>query len=191
MARTDPTIKTVPVGSVRPDPDNARRHGPRNLAAIKASLAEFGQPRPIIAWSGIIIAGNGTHAAAVELGWKKIRVLDVTDRIDEQQARAYALADNRIAELSEWDYPGLAAALRSLDEELRGLTGFADFELDPLLRAVWTSEQAARQVRYKVTNDQAEAIRAAIERVRKREADQDMSDGRCLELICADYLAGA
>lgn len=53
--------ETVPIDSVRPDPRNARRHGPPNLAAIRASLEAFGQQKPIVVDAeGIVRAGNGT-----------------------------------------------------------------------------------------------------------------------------------
>lgn len=41
-----------------------------------------------------------------------------------------------------------------------------------------------------VTEDQAVVIRGAVEKVRLDEADDDMSVGRTLELICADFLGG-
>jgi ParB-like chromosome segregation protein Spo0J len=108
--------ESVPIDSVHPDPANVRRHPERNIAGIKASLARFGQQRPILVdASGIIRAGNGTHAAARELGWESISIVRTT--LKGSEATAYAIADNRTAELAEWDDTALADTLRALQSE--------------------------------------------------------------------------
>lgn len=106
------------VTDIREDPRNARRHKPRNLKAIADSLRQFGQQRALVALpDGTVIAGSGTLRAATEiLGWKRIAV--ATFDGDEKQARAFALADNRSAELADWDYNELAASISALSEDL-------------------------------------------------------------------------
>jgi DNA modification methylase len=101
------------------DPGNARLHSQKNLDAIKASLTKFGQRKPIVINNkGVILAGNGTVEAAKALGWDHIEVATVPADWDEATARAYALADNRTAELAEWDENVLAKQLLDLlDEE--------------------------------------------------------------------------
>ncbi len=109
------TSDLVPIGSVRPDPENARRHPDHNLSTIRNSLERFGQQKPIVVGrDGEIIAGNGTYAAAVDLGWKSIRVSwsDLTGA----EARAYALADNRSGDLSFFDPDDLHDQLEFLGE---------------------------------------------------------------------------
>ena len=66
------TRRTLSLSALEPYPGNPRQH---NLAAIRESLEEHGQYRPLViqASSGRILAGNGTFEAAHELGWKKIR----------------------------------------------------------------------------------------------------------------------
>ncbi len=111
----------VPIDSVSPDPANVRRHPERNLDTIKASLRRFGQQKPIVVdASGIVRAGNGTLQAARALGWEQIAV--VRTALAGSEATAFAIADNRSAELAEWDGPALAEQLRSLQSE--------DFDLD-------------------------------------------------------------
>ena len=96
------------------DPENARRHDRRNLDAIKASLTRFGQTRPLVVTEdGLVIAGNGTMAAAEELGWEELEVTRVPFRSPDE-ARAFALADNRTGELAQWNVPVLLQALESL-----------------------------------------------------------------------------
>jgi ParB-like chromosome segregation protein Spo0J len=100
-------IETVPIDSISPDPANARRHGQRNIDAIKSSLRRFGQQKPIIVDShGTVRAGNGTLEAAQSLGWTHIQV--VRSDLAELELTAYAIADNRTAELAEWDTEILA-----------------------------------------------------------------------------------
>ena len=105
----------VPIASLLADPENARKHSTKNIAAIKGSLSTFGQQRPLVVWDNVVIAGNGTLAAAKELGWTHIAISRVPFDWTYDQARAYALADNRTAELAEWDAERLADQLIELD----------------------------------------------------------------------------
>ncbi len=118
----------VKCASLKPDPKNARKHSPRNLDAIKKSLERFGQQRPIVVDAkGVVIAGNGTLEAAKALGWEEIEVVRST--LKGSSATAYAIADNRTAELAEWDDDILAETLKALkveDEALAAATGFDD-----------------------------------------------------------------
>lgn len=104
------------VEALQLDPRNARKHGRRNLDAIVASLSEFGQRRPLVVMSDMmVIAGNGTLQAARELGWSEIAVTVVPEDWTREQAAAYALADNRTAELATWDDDVLSETLAELD----------------------------------------------------------------------------
>lgn len=128
-------VESVPIESVLPDPANVRRHPERNLDTIKASLARFGQQTPIVVDAkGIVRKGNGTLAAAKSLGWEMIDV--VRTGLSGVEATAYAIADNRTAELAEWDGTGLAETLRALqseeDEGLFEAAGFTADEVDKL-----------------------------------------------------------
>jgi DNA modification methylase len=108
-------LETVPLGAISPDPANVRKHSPKNIDAIKASLRRFGQQKPIVVDAkGIVLAGNGTLTAARELGWKEIQI--VRTALAGVQATAFGIADNRSAELAEWD-DKLADVLASLEAE--------------------------------------------------------------------------
>jgi ParB-like chromosome segregation protein Spo0J len=116
------------------DPRNTRRHTSRNLKAIRDSLTEFGQRRPaVIREDGLVLAGNGMVAAAIELGWKELAVTVVPSDWTDEQARAYSIADNRAADLAEWDGERLLAELEALDgDALLAAAGFDPDELDDL-----------------------------------------------------------
>lgn len=104
------TIESIAIESLNPDPANARRHPDRNLDAIKSSLARFGQQKPIVIdANNIVRAGNGTLIAAKALGWTHLNI--VRTQLASVEATAFAIADNRTAELAEWDAEILAAAL--------------------------------------------------------------------------------
>lgn len=106
----------VDLAGLRPDPANARRHPERNLEAIKASLERFGQLKPVVALEdGTVVAGNGTLEAARRLGWARLAAVTLKGR-DAARARAYALADNRTAELAEWDGALLISAIEDLED---------------------------------------------------------------------------
>jgi ParB-like nuclease domain len=115
------TIETVSIDSLRADPENARRHGKRNLDAIADSLRRFGQQKPIVVdFNDVVRAGNGQFAAAKSLGWSHIEI--VRSDLPSRELTAYAIADNRTAELAEWDSFVLNNQL--LDDEL-GNVGFS------------------------------------------------------------------
>jgi hypothetical protein len=103
--KTDATramvVERVGIDSLQPDPANVRRHGERNLAAIVASLKRWGQQKPIVTdAAGVIRAGNGTWEAARRLGWTEID--RVVSDLSGAELAAFAIADNRTAELAEW-----------------------------------------------------------------------------------------
>lgn len=124
-------IVKVEISKLAQDPNNARRHPEKNLLAIKGSLAKFGQQKPIVIDAkNVVIAGNGTLSAAIELGWTHINV--VVTELDDLGKMAFALADNKTSELAEWDDSILAGQLDWLDKQGFdiGDMGFADFSLD-------------------------------------------------------------
>lgn len=136
----DPRIERVSIASLVEDPANVRRHPERNLEAIKGSLARFGQQSPIVVDAdNVVRAGNGRLRAARALGWSEIDV--VRTELRGAEATAFAIADNRTAELAEWDEVALEAVLRAAqtdDPTLRDATGYTEQELWQLSRLVGT-----------------------------------------------------
>ena len=110
------------------DPRNARKHGERNKETIRASLEKCGAGRSIVVDNeNVIIAGNGVYEQARELGIKpriietdgrELVVIKRTDMTnDDNRRKLLALADNRTAELAEWN----ESELESIIKELAGL----------------------------------------------------------------------
>ena len=120
-----------PIASLTPDPHNARTHDADNLAAITGSLKAFGQQKPIVVdLRGVVLAGNGTLAAARSLGWTEVDVVE-TD-LSGAAATAYAIADNRTGELSQWDYQALALTLEQLPSGMALMTGFGSGSVESI-----------------------------------------------------------
>lgn len=123
--------ETRPIASLKELPGNARKHDVRNLASIKASLERFGQRQPIVVTpDGIVLAGNGRLKAAVELGWSTMEC--VICELKDYDAAAFALADNRTAELAGWDNNVLAKLLleiRKHEAALAEAAGFREAEI--------------------------------------------------------------
>jgi DNA modification methylase len=123
-------IETLRIAELTPDPNNARQHDDKNLKAIMGSLKEFGQRKPIvITEAGTIVAGNGTVEAAKRLGWLDIEVVKVPNDWTDAQVKAFAIADNRTAELANWNQEVLTSQLLELEAEGWELT---EFGFEPL-----------------------------------------------------------
>lgn len=123
-----------PIADLTLDPSNVRLHPEQNIAAIVGSLKRFGQQRPIIVGADGVVAGNGTLLAAQQLGWTHIAV--TRTELTGAEATAYAIADNRTAELAEWDRDALAAQIEALhgeDAVLALATGHTSDEMMALI----------------------------------------------------------
>jgi ParB-like chromosome segregation protein Spo0J len=135
--------QTIAVADLSLDPSNVRKHSRRNLDAIKASLRKFGQQKPIVVDAkGIVLAGNGTLTAAQELGWTEIQI--VRTELSGVEATAFAIADNRTAELAEWEEDKLSQVLQSLkveDADLLAATGYDAAEVDKMSKAEVTEDE--------------------------------------------------
>jgi ParB-like chromosome segregation protein Spo0J len=99
-------IERLPIEKLTFDLANARKHSDVNLSAIAESLRQFGQRKPIVITAdNVIVAGNGTVEAAFLIGMTDVDVVRVPQDWSSDQVKAFALADNRTAELAEWN-PG-------------------------------------------------------------------------------------
>ena len=114
-----------------PNPRNARTHSDKQVAQIAASIRRFGFAVPIIIDDDGIVAGHGRWLAAQQLGLTEVPAIRV-NFLSAADRRAFALADNRIAELSGWDDNLLAEELTFLLEDGYDLeiTGFSLSDID-------------------------------------------------------------
>jgi DNA modification methylase len=128
-------IETLRIADLTIDPKNARQHDAKNLKAIEGSLTQFGQRKPIvITEAGTIVAGNGTVTAAKSLGWETIEAVRVPADWSSDQVKAFALADNRTAELASWEPEVLASQLIELEAAGFEIAEFGFEQIDSLIR---------------------------------------------------------
>ena len=123
----------TPIDDLHTLPGNPRKG---DVAAVARSLERFGQRKPIVAKhsDGTIIAGNHTWQAAKQLGWKEIAVVWTDD--DDNTAHAFALADNRTAELGSYDEQALKDLIdqvATVDPELVRISGWSDDAVQELI----------------------------------------------------------
>ena len=112
MAKAKPPTEgyLTTVDNLTPDPHNRRRHTPRNLEMIGASLRDVGTGRSIVIDEhNEVLAGNGVLEAAPGAGISKVQIVDVEGDtiiavrrrgLTPAQKRALAIYDNRSAELA-------------------------------------------------------------------------------------------
>lgn len=136
-------MKTIrrPLTELIPDPNNARVHGKKNLAAIRASLETYGQVEPLVVQksTGVVIGGNGRFEAMIELGWSEADIVEVD--VDDTRAKALGLALNRTGDLAGWDQQTLDRVLADIAESaptedidsLIAACGFTTRELEKIL----------------------------------------------------------
>jgi len=127
-------VTYLPLDTLKPNARNPRQHSKKQVRQIANSIATFGFVMPVaIDRNQMVIAGHGRLLAARLLNFVEVPVIRL-DHLTEAQARAYAIADNRLTENSVWDDRLLAEALKELsvlDLDLRlEVTGFDMAEID-------------------------------------------------------------
>jgi DNA modification methylase len=128
-------VEQWPIERLLPYAANARTHPDEQIVQIAGSIAEFGFNVPcLVDDRGVLIAGHGRILAAKRLGLQQVPVIRL-GHLTDAQARAFRLADNRIALNAGWDDELLSAELERLKEDgfPLDLLGFAEDELDRLL----------------------------------------------------------
>ena len=90
------------IGELKPYENNPR-HNDMAVDAVAVSIQQFGFKNPVIIdKDGVIVAGHTRYKAAKKLGITDIPCISADDLSDEQ-IKAFRLADNKTAELAEWD----------------------------------------------------------------------------------------
>lgn len=115
------------VKDLQPYEHNARKHDTEDVTAIKKSIEQFGFNDPIGIWSdkNLIVEGHGRLLAAKELGMEEVPCIRL-DHLSDEERRAYALAHNKTAELSAWDFNTLDLELAGIQEIDMSQFGFED-----------------------------------------------------------------
>jgi site-specific DNA-methyltransferase (adenine-specific) len=120
---TNIQIEYINIDKLTPYQKNTRKHGTEDVKKIAKSISKHGMCDPIGVWGeeNIIVEGHGRYAACKSLGIEIVPVLRL-DEMTDKQRREYAIAHNRTAEFSEWDFDMLKEESKELD--------FSDFDFD-------------------------------------------------------------
>lgn len=94
-------------------------HNPRNnseaIEYVAKSINEFGFKIPVlIDKNGVIISGHTRYEASKLLNLQEIPCVIIND-LTEKQIKAFRIADNKVAERSEWDWDKLALELENIN----------------------------------------------------------------------------
>lgn len=197
-------IERVALSELVKDPRNARKHSEANLKAISGSLEAFGQRKPIVVTAdGVIVAGNGTVEAAESLGWTDIAVVRTPKEWSTEQVMAFALADNRTAELADWNHVELSEQLTELkladfDIEAIGFEGYEALDVrpdevdDPFALLEDAPRKDATQMTFTVSLEQAEVIKQVLGQAKKsgrlpEDESNTNSNGNALYLVFSEW----
>ena len=119
-AKGEWNVRWVPIETLTPYADNARIND-ATVPALKKSIETFGFRNPLVVGKdGIVVCGHTRLKAALELGMEKLPVVDAS-ALSQAELDAFRLVDNKIQEMSSWDYDILEEELNKLMDH-----GFAD-----------------------------------------------------------------
>ena len=149
MSLNQLTVTYEEIQSLVPYARNARTHSKRQIRQIADSIHAFGFTNPVLVnRSRMIIAGHGRVDAAKLLGMKSVPTICL-ENLNEDEIRAYVLADNRLAEKAGWDHSILAIELQHLTAVDLGfdvaITGFEVGEIDLILQEAAAEEKAEEE----------------------------------------------
>lgn len=193
-----------PIGDVIIDTNNANIHDRKSIDSIRGSIAKFGQVEDLLVRkaTSVLVAGEGRLIAMNELGWTHVKVKPLP--IDATTAAMLSLALNQTAKHSQFDFESVARQLKGFREDGHDLSplGWADYELDPLLNAIWKppdlepmpstngeKEKKGHPHAVIFSEEQWPVIMQAVGKIRISEDDGLMKESRAIELIVADYLS--
>lgn len=108
--------------------ENNPRKNDQAVAAVANSIKEFGFKVPVIITSeNVIVAGHTRVKACRTLGIETVPCV-IADDLSDDQIKAFRLADNRTAEIAEWDLEKLKIEFDGIDLDLE------QFGFDELLK---------------------------------------------------------
>jgi len=155
----------VTLDELRPHPENANTHSPEQISRLAKILKYQGWRKPIVVskLSGYIVSGHGRLQASRIAGFEKVPI-DEQDYESEEQEFADLIADNRIAELSDWNTIKLNDQLASLKPKLSDLelSGFDEIDLGNIAESLFNPSFEPVSASGQVTGDQVNAVNNAL-----------------------------
>lgn len=115
------TIRDIDVNELKPYSDNPRFNF-EAIDKVAKSIEKYGFNQPIVVDDDMtVIVGHTRLLAAKQLGLNKVPVL-VASGLSDEKVHAYRIADNKTAELSEWNFDKLNDEMKTVD--------LADFDFE-------------------------------------------------------------
>jgi DNA modification methylase len=117
-------IEHIALSDITPYEKNAKTHPKKQVDLLAENIKRFGFTTPcLVDKDNNLIAGHGRLEAVKTLGWTDVPCVRM-EKLTEDEVKALRLADNKLAEMSEWDMALVTDELKELDDELLNLTGF-------------------------------------------------------------------
>ncbi len=149
--------------------ENNPRNNDEAVEPVLESIKEFGFKVPIIIdKNNVIVAGHTRYKAAKKLKLKTVPCI-IADDLNEEQIRAFRLADNKVSEIATWDYNALNFELENIleldmtmfDFDMSGIddTYGTDFELPD------EDKSELEQITFTLHNEQAEFIKYSLTKI--------------------------
>jgi hypothetical protein len=125
-------IEHIELTALKPYEKNAKKHPPKQVDLLAENIQRFGFTTPVLVdKDNNVIAGHGRLLALKKLAHKEAPCVRM-EHLTADEVKALRLADNKIAELGEWDMDLALEELKGLDDDLLDLTGFdADLLIEP------------------------------------------------------------
>lgn len=126
------TIETITISDIKPYDKNAKSHPKKQVDLLAENIKRFGFTTPcLVDNDNNLIAGHGRLEAVKTLGWTDVPCVRMENLTDDE-VKALRLADNKLAEMSEWDMALVTDELKELNDDLLDLTGFdKDLIIEP------------------------------------------------------------
>jgi DNA modification methylase len=141
-------LEYLPIGDLRPSPQNSRLHPKKQIEKLKRAIQDFGFLIPVLIDDrNMIVAGHARIEAAKQCGLTAVPCIRV-NHLNEAQKRTFVIFDNRLAEDSTWDFQLLAKEFEFLQAEgiKLEMTGFEIPEFDVIFTPAETAESNIKEV---------------------------------------------
>ena len=107
-------IEDIPISAVKPYEKNPRKND-KAVDGVAESIKQFGFKQPIVIdKNGVIVAGHTRYKAALKLGLDTVPCVRADD-LTQKQIKAYRILDNKLNELSSWDFETLGEELEKFE----------------------------------------------------------------------------
>ena len=162
---------------------------------VANSIKEFGFKVPIIVdKNNVIVAGHTRYKACKELGIKNVPVI-IADDLNEEQIKAFRLADNKVSEKSSWDFELLDEELEDLDIDMSDF-GFENLDINvddygTGFNLPDGDKGNIEQMTFTLSTEQATLIRSAIDLVKdeiKETFGNENKNGNAIYEVCRQWV---